>query len=289
MIFRVIVFAMLSIVVAVSGHAQDVEVKTIHVAGTVHMLEGMGGNIGVTVGDDGVVIVDDQMAPVLDQIKAAIAGLSKGALRFIINTHYHGDHVGNNEAFGGDATIISHTNVRQRLMTPQQLWGKTREPLNPAAWPILTFEHSISLYFNGEEIQVIHVPSGHTDGDAMVYFTESNVLHTGDHLFSGMFPYVDLEHGGDLEGYVKNIDYALERFPADAKVIPGHGPLSTMDDLRVSRDMIVATVQIVRAGMDAGKTLEEIQSEGLPDFKAFDWEFITMDLWVETIWKSYSN
>jgi glyoxylase-like metal-dependent hydrolase (beta-lactamase superfamily II) len=286
---RARVLAVLAVFLAGFVSAQEVEVKTTHVAGNVYMLEGGGGNIGVLVGDDGVILVDDQMEPVLDKIKAAIAELSKGELRFIINTHYHGDHVGNNAALSKGATIISHTNVRERLRTPQEIWGETREPLDPAAWPILTFDHSVSLHFNGEEIKVIHVPRGHTDGDAMVYFTGSNVLHAGDQLFSGLFPYVDLEHGGTLEGYIENIDYALETFPADARVIPGHGPLSTMADLVTSRDMIIATTRIVREKMEAGKTLDEIKADGLPDFASFDWNFITTDRWIETIWNSYSN
>lgn len=269
--------------------AQDVEIKTTRVAGNVYMLEGMGGNIGVSVGADGVVLVDDQMTPVLDKIQAAIADLSKGELRFIVNTHYHGDHVGNNAALSPEATIISHTNVRERLRTPQEISGETREPLDPAAWPILTFDHSVSLHFNGEGIEVLHVPSGHTDGDAVVYFTESKVLHAGDMLFSGLFPYVDLEHGGTLDGFVSNLELILEEFPPDTKVIAGHGPLSTMDDVRASRDMIVATARIVRDKMNAGMTLDEIKSEGLPEHASFDWNFITTDRWIETIWNSYSH
>jgi glyoxylase-like metal-dependent hydrolase (beta-lactamase superfamily II) len=271
--------------VCVPAFAQDRDVTTTHVAGNVYMIEGMGGNIGLTAGEDGVVLVDDQMAPVLEKIEAAIAGLDKGPLRFIINTHFHGDHVGNNEALGDAATIIAHENVRARLVTPQQHRGETIEPLEKSGWPVITFDRSVTVHFNGEELHVLHVPAAHTDGDALVYFTGSNVVHAGDVLFSGHFPFVDLDHGGSVDGLVAALDRILEEFPANARVIPGHGPLSTMDDVRTSRDMIVETADIVRGRMAAGKSLEEIQAEGLPEsYDPFDWDFISTDTWIETVW-----
>ncbi|HER20406.1 MAG TPA: MBL fold metallo-hydrolase [Chromatiales bacterium] len=283
----------LAVVIAVgftTTSAQDRDVTITPVAGSVYMLEGMGGNIGVCIGDDGVILVDDQMAPVLDKIREAIAGLSAGDLRFIINTHYHGDHVGNNETLGDEATIIAHSNTRRRLITAQDIKGETRAPLDPSGWPVITFDDAVTIHFNGEDIQVSHVSAGHTDGDAVVYFTASNVLHLGDQLFTGHFPYVDLDHGGTVAGYAANLSGVLDEFPADARVIPGHGPLSTVDDVRTQRDMVVETVKIVRGRMAAGKSLEETQAEGLPSqYDAFDWDFISTDRWIETIWKSYSN
>jgi len=268
------------------ARAGDPTLTVTHVAGTVHMISGHGGNVGVTAGPDGVILIDDDMEPVLGEIRAAIAALGAGDLRFIVNTHYHGDHVGNNVAFADEATIIAHENVRARLMNP----GADDLVVGESGWPILTFDRTVTLHFNGEDIQVVHVPRGHTDGDAIVYFSASNVLHAGDQLFSGYFPFVDIEGGGTVDGFLANLNTILENFPADAKVIAGHGPLSTMADVRASRDMIVDTVKIVRAGMDAGKSLEELKAAGLPEkFDSFDWNFIPTERWIETIWNNYSK
>jgi glyoxylase-like metal-dependent hydrolase (beta-lactamase superfamily II) len=292
-VLRFLAVLVLALTVAVGftvASAEDTEITVTPVAGSVYMLEGMGGNIGVCIGDDGVMLVDDQMAPVLEKIREAIAGLSHGDLHFIVNTHYHGDHVGNNETLGNEATIIAHSNTRRRLVTAQDIKGETRPPLDPSGWPVITFDDAVTIHFNGEEIQVNHVRAGHTDGDAIVYFTASNVLHVGDQLFTGHFPYVDLEHGGTVAGYAANLDLVLGEFPADARVIPGHGPLSTMDDVRAQRDMVVETVKIVRERMAAGQDLDEIQAGGLPArYDSFDWDFINTERWIETIWKSYSN
>lgn len=285
-LLKPIVFAAALAALPAAVSAEDV--TTTHVAGTVYMIDGVGGNVGASAGPDGVILVDDDMEPVRESLRAAVAKLEGGELRFIINTHFHGDHVGNNEAFGDIATIIAHDNVRRRLTTPQERGGEVVEPLDPAGWPVVTFDRSVSVHFNGEEIRVVHVAAAHTDGDAVVYFSESNVLHAGDVLFSGRFPFVDLDHGGSVDGLVAALGWILEEFPEDARVIPGHGPLSTMDDVRASRDMIVATGDIVRGRMVAGKTLEEIQAEGLPAaYDSFDWRFISTDTWIETLWNAY--
>lgn len=268
----------------------DVEVKSTHVAGNIYMLTGAGGNIGVSVGSDGILIVDDQYAPLADKIRAALKELDPGDLKFILNTHYHGDHVGGNPEFGKEATIIAHTNVRKRVMTPYEVKGYTVEALEETGWPVITFDQSLSIHFNGEEIKVMHYPHGHTDGDVMVYFSGANVLHMGDHLFSGMFPYVDLGAGGTVHGYLNNLKIVIANIGPDTKIIPGHGPLSTIDDVKEMYEMIETTVDHVRGQMKAGKSLDEIKKTGLDEkWASYDWSFIGTDDWIETIYESYSN
>jgi glyoxylase-like metal-dependent hydrolase (beta-lactamase superfamily II) len=262
-----------------------VEIKATKVSGNVYMLQGSGGNIGVSVGADGILIVDDQFAPLADKIKAALKTLDAGKLKFILNTHYHGDHTGGNAVFGPEAPIIAQTNVRKRLQQPSQ----AQQPAPKEALPVITFDQSVSVHFNGEEIRVLHFPHGHTDGDAIIFFTTSNVVHMGDDFFNGMFPFVDIDSGGDVAGYVKNVGDVLTKLPDGAKIIPGHGPLATADDLKKYHEMLVATTGIVQQKIKAGKTLDQIKSEGLPDeWKSWGTGFIKTDRWIETIYRSYT-
>ncbi len=292
---RLLIFAVL--IVCLCGmrtHAQDwskVEIKVTKVAGNVHMLEGSGGNIGVSVGPDGILIVDDQFAPLADKIKAALKTLGEGKLKFVLNTHWHGDHVGGNMVFGPEAPIIAHDNVRKRLATEQKSeFFKHTTPASPKeALPVITFGHSLSVHFNGEEIRIIHFPQGHTDGDSVIFFTASNVVHMGDHFFAGRFPFVDLESGGSVEGYAKNVGEVIAKLPAGAKIIPGHGPLSGADDLKLFHRMLLESTDIVRKNMAAGKTLAQIKTEGLPEeWKSWGTGFIKTDVWIETIHRSLS-
>jgi glyoxylase-like metal-dependent hydrolase (beta-lactamase superfamily II) len=277
---------------SVKAQQQDfskVQIKATKVAGNVYMLEGAGGNIGVSVGPDGILIVDDQFAPLADKIRAALKELGQGKLRFILNTHWHGDHTGGTIAFGPEAPIIAHDNVRKRLATEQRSEVfKSTTPASPKeALPVITFDQSLAVHFNGEEIRAIHYPKGHTDGDSVIFFTNSNVVHLGDDFFAGRFPFVDLESGGSVEGLIKNIGEIIARIPADAKLIPGHGPLSTVDDLKSYHRMLQQTTEIVRQKMTAGKTLDQIKSEGLPaEWAPWGTGFIKTDRWVETIYNS---
>lgn len=267
-----------------------VEMKATKVAGNVYMLEGSGGNIGVSVGPDGILIVDDQFAPLADKIKAALKTLGDGKLKFVINTHWHGDHTGSNAIFGTDSTIIAQTNVRKRLGAPVTRDGKT-SPANPKeALPLITFDESLSVHFNGEEIKAIHYPHGHTDGDGVIFFTGSNVVHMGDHMMTGRFPFVDMNSGGSVEGIVRNIGNILAKLPPDVKIIPGHGPLATIDDVRRYQQVLIETVDIVRKQMQAGKNMEGIKAAGLPA-KYDEWGkgFISTPVWIETIYKSLSK
>ncbi len=286
----------LFLVFAVSIHGQQrdfsqVQMKATKVAGNVFMLEGAGGNIGVSVGADGILIVDDQFAPLADKIRAALKELGQGKLRFILNTHWHGDHTGGNVAFGPEATIIAHDNVRKRLATEQrsQVFNSTTPASPKEALPVITFDRSLSVHFNGEDIRAIHYPQGHTDGDSVIFFTTSNVVHLGDDFFAGRFPFVDLESGGSVEGLIKNIGDIITRIPDGAKLIPGHGPISTIDDLKNYHRMLQQTTEIVRQKMTAGKTLEQIKSEGLTaEWQSWGTGFIKTDRWVETIHRSLS-
>ena len=269
-----------------------VQMKATKVAGNVYMLEGAGGNIGVSVGPDGILIVDDQFAPLADKIRASLKELGQGKLRFILNTHWHGDHTGGNVAFGPEAPIIAHDNVRKRMATEQrsQVFNRTTPPSPKEALPVITFNETLTVHFNGEEIRAIHFPHGHTDGDSVVFFTSSNVVHLGDDFFAGRFPFVDLDSGGSVEGLTKNIGEIITKIPEGAKLIPGHGPISTVDDLKSYHRMLSETTEIVRNKIAGGKTLEQIKSDGLPEeWKPWGTGFIKTDLWIETIYKSLTK
>lgn len=261
-----------------------VEIKAMPVAGKVHMLQGAGGNIGVSVGSDGLLIVDDQFAPLADKIRAALKGLSQGDLAFVLNTHWHGDHTGGNESFGREATIIAHDNVRKRLAAGQVVRGNTIPPAPAQALPVITFGESLSIHFNGEEIRVIHFPNGHTDGDSVIFFTGSNVVHMGDDFFVQRFPFVDLESGGSVTGLIANLEKILGDLPDDVKIIPGHGPLATKADLRAYLGAIKETTEIVRQRIAAGKDQEAVVAEGLPDeWKEWGSGFINVETWLTIV------
>jgi glyoxylase-like metal-dependent hydrolase (beta-lactamase superfamily II) len=267
-----------------------VQIKATKVAGNVYMLEGAGGNIGVSAGADGILIIDDQFAPLADKISAALKEINPGQLRFVLNTHYHGDHTGSNVVFGKGSVIIAHDNVRARLAVEQTVLGN-KIPASPKeALPVITYAQSVSIHFNGEEIRVIHFPAGHTDGDSVMFFHNSNVVHMGDHFFFNAFPFVDLEHGGSVEGLTKNVGDIAARLPADTKIIPGHGPLATLDDLKRYHRMLTETTAIIRKEMAAGKTLEQLKAAGLPDeWKSWGTGFIKTDRWIETVFNSLSK
>src|SRR6266849_3027173 len=274
--------------------AQDfskVEIKISKVAGNVYMLRGAGGNIGVSIGPDGMLIVDTSFAPLAEKIKAALKTLGAEKLKFVVNTHYHADHTGGNPEFGRDATIIAQANVRQRVSAEQESkFFKWKFPALPKeGLPIITFTDSISLFFNGEEINIVHFPHSHTDGDSVVFFTSSHVVHMGDLFFTDRFPIVDLEAGGDVEGLAKTIGEIISKLPADVKIIPGHGALSDLDSLKAFHRMLVETTEIVRKKMKAHKTLAQIKAEGLPDeWKSWGAGYIKTEMWIELVYTSLS-
>lgn len=257
-----------------------IEIKVVPVAKNISMLEGSGGNIGVSVGSDGILIVDDQFAPLAEKVEAALHQLNPGKLKFVLNTHHHNDHTGGNANFGAkDATIIAQSNVRKRLASDA---NSKKEAL-----PVITFDQSASVHFNGEEIKLLHHGPGHTDGDSVIYFTGANVVHMGDLFFNGGFPFIDLKSGGSVEGYIKTVATVLGKIPADAKVIPGHGKLGTVEDLKTFHSMLVETTGLVKKDIAAGKSLADLKAAGLPEkFKDYGTGFIKTDLWIETIYNS---
>lgn len=291
-VFLIMVMVCATFAIDAQNDLSKVEIKATKVAGNVYILEGAGGNIGVSVGPDGILIVDDQFAPLADKIKIALKSLGDGKLKFILNTHWHGDHTGGNAIFGHDAPIIAQTNVRRRMSTEQKNeFFKNTTPASPKeALPVITFDDSLSVHFNGEEIKVIHFPAGHTDGDSVIFFTGSNVIHLGDDFFSGSFPFVDLDSGGSVQGLIKNVTELIPKIPAGAKLIPGHGPLSGVDELKAYHHMLVTTTDIVRQKMAAKKTLDEIKKEGLPDeWKSWGGGFIKTEMWLEIVYRSLAK
>jgi cyclase len=238
-----------------------VEIKATRLGETVHMLQGAGGNIGVSAGADTVFIVDDQFAPLTPKIQAAVAKISPKPVQFVLNTHWHSDHTGGNENLGKTgAIIVAHDNVRSRMNSDQFIeFMKMKEAASPkVALPIVTFAASITFHLNGEEIRVMHVPHAHTDGDAIVHFTGSDVIHMGDVFFNGMYPFIDTSSGGSLEGTVAACDRALALVTDKTQVIPGHGPLGRRADLVAYRDMLNTVMTRMKAAIAEGKSDEDI-------------------------------
>jgi cyclase len=263
-----------------------VQVKTAPVAGNVQMLTGEGGNVAVSVGPDGVLIVDDQFAPLAQKIKAAVSKLGKKKLQYVLNTHWHFDHTGGNPTFGKEGRIVAHDNVRTRLASEQKLFGGSIPALPKEGLPVITFDNSLSLFFNGEEIRLTHYPAGHTDGDTVVYFSGSNVVHTGDQFVVDVFPFFDMENGGTVEGYMSNLEKLIQTLPPGAKVIPGHGPLAGKEDMERALAMLKETTALVRTKRDAGKTLEQVKAEGVPEkYKSWGKFFIKEEMFLELLYK----
>jgi cyclase len=262
-----------------------VEIKVTPVAGKVYMLEGAGGNMAASVGEDGILLVDDQFEPLAPKIRAALQGIAGGGkLKFVINTHWHGDHTGGNKVFGLEAPVVAQTNVRVRMSAEQTVMGNKVPPSPRQALPVLTYDQAVSVHWNGEEIKLVHFPHGHTDGDTIVFFTGSNVVHMGDDFFAGHYPFVDLATGGSVQGLIDNVAKVLAEMPANAKVIPGHGPLSGRADLERFHAMLVTTTDIVRRRLQAGESLEKMQAEGFPpELAPWGQGFIDAKTWILTI------
>jgi cyclase len=274
--------------VAARAFAQDdfskVEIKVTKVAGTVYMLEGSGGNIGVSVGDDGVVLVDDQFAPLAGKIKTALKGVTDKPLKFVLNTHFHGDHTGGNAAFAHDATIIAHENVRKRLQDGGTVLGGAVKPADKDALPVVTFNQRATVHLNGEDIRAVHFEAGHTDGDSVIFFTQSNVVHMGDDFVTYGFPFVDAANGGSVGGMIAGVEKVLAMVDDNVKIIPGHGPLSSKADMRKFVDMLKETRDVVASGLKAGKTADQLkQDHALAKFESLGKGFIKTDAWIDLL------
>jgi glyoxylase-like metal-dependent hydrolase (beta-lactamase superfamily II) len=240
---------------------QPVEYVATTLSPTVTMIQGRGGNIAVSAGEDGVFIIDDQMQPLADQLLAAIRKVNDQPIRFVINTHYHGDHVGGNETIAnGGAVIVAHENIRLRMSADQfsHFWGKTTPAWPADALPIVTFNDKITLHLNGEPVTVTHVPRGHTDGDSIVYFPASNVLHMGDIFFNGLYPFIDLDGGGTVQGMIAAVELGIEMADESTQVIPGHGPMADLQTLKGYHAFLSKARDNVQALIAQGMNLDQV-------------------------------
>jgi len=280
----------------VSAHSHDkdfanIELKVTQLSEQLYMLQGVGGfaggNLAVSTGEDGLLMVDAQLRPMSSKIRQKLQELGDGKLKYILNTHWHGDHTGGNASFSKETTIIAHENVKKRMSSEQNnYFGKS--PASPQqAWPTIMFSQSMNLHFNNEEIKFIHYANGHTDGDGVVYFVNSKIVHMGDLLFNGKFPFVDLNSGGNVFSYIKNIESILTWLPEDVKIIPGHGELTDAKGLQSYLNMLKETSDFVKSQEQAGKSLEEIIAVGLAEkYKSYAAGFIDEKSWITFIYKS---
>ena len=239
----------------------SVEIKTTRIDDGLYMMIGSGGNLAVSVGDDGAFLVDDQFAPLTEKIQAAISKITDKSVRFVINTHWHYDHVGGNEHFGkAGSLIVAHENVRKRMSVEQFLEAfDNRVPASPeGALPVITFTDSVTFHWNDEEIHIFHVENAHTDGDSVVHFKNSNALHTGDLYFNGFYPFIDVSSNGSIEGVIKAADRVLKMIDNGTKIVPGHGPMSNKKELKAYRDILVGVRDAISSLVAAGKTKEEV-------------------------------
>ena len=293
----VLAAALLALATFSAAAQQDfskVEVKADKIADGLWMLTGAGGNIGVSAGPDGVFLVDDQYAPLTDKIKAAIATVSDKPVRFVVNTHWHGDHVGGNENLGkAGAVLVAHENVRKRMSKEQfiKLFNRTVPASAAAALPLVTFAESLSFHLNGEDIDAIHVPPAHTDGDVVVFFHKANVIHVGDLVFNGMYPVVDLSSGGSVDGMIGAADRILAAGDAATKIIPGHGPLATKADVKAFQDMLAASRDAIQPLVKAGKTLDQVKAAKPTAALDEKWGkgFIKPEVWTTVVYFSYGG
>lgn len=275
--------------------AQDmskVEIKTQQLAPGVAVLFGAGGNIGVSYGEDGTILIDDQFAPLTEKIQASVAALGAQPVKFLINTHWHFDHSGGNENLGkAGAIIMAHDNVRIRMAAGGAPAGNVIPPAPKAALPIITYAEGLKLHLNGEEVRVIAMPPGHTDGDSIIHWTKSNVIHMGDMFFNKIsFPFIDRSSGGDVRGMIGAAEKVLALADDQTRIIPGHGEVANKADLMAYRDMLVAIVGKVEAGIKAGKTLDQIKAMRPAEGYGVQADgFISADSFVETVYANLKS
>ena len=294
MYYRKYFLALLLAAFTTGSIAQDDAKFEVHeLAQGLYMIQGVGGftggNIGLSVGEDGVILIDDSMPPFLDKLQAAIASITKQPIDFLINTHVHGDHTGNNEAFGtSGAHIVAHKNLRKRLREDGMAGPDGNKPTPKNALPVITFDRAISFYLNQYTAKVFHVENAHTDGDAVIYFKEANVIHTGDAFFNGLFPFIDSANGGSVSGFIAAQKKILSKANAETKIIPGHGSLATAADLKASIAMLEDSLKMVSKLKKAGKSEDQVVAAN-PLKKYHDkwnWGFITTEKMTRTLYQA---
>jgi len=271
-----------------SSELKSERFKSSDVTEHIVMLQGEGGNLAVLTGEQGLLMVDSDYDRNANELEKIIQQFKGHALEFVINTHWHGDHSGGNAVVGKQASIIAHDNVRKRLSVPQEikLFNMVSEPYPEHALPSLTYNDRMTLHRNGEEIQLVHFPKGHTDGDTVVFFRNANVVHMGDLYFSNFFPFVDIGTGGNVVNYTNNVGKVLELIDDNTKIIPGHGPLSSKTDLKTFHKMLQGTTEEVRKMKQEGLTLAQAQKQGLSEqWKSFE-GFIKTPVWIGFVWQS---
>ena len=265
---------------------------TTELGGGVSMLTGAGGNIGVFSGDDGHVVIDDQFDHMVPNILNAVKEIADKPIKYVVNTHYHGDHTGGNVAMHAHgADILAHDNVRKRLSTPTEnkQWGRTTEPVAEEAWPVLTYSSATTLYMNGGTVKIIHAANGHTDGDSLVHFMPANVLHMGDNFFFEMLPYIDVDGGGSIDGMIAAHDLALSMVDDETKIIPGHGRLASKAGLQETRDMLADMRALIQSGINQGESLDTIITRNPLEKYAKYGKWITPKIMTEITFRSLTG
>ncbi len=294
LVVGIISFLLLGAPVRAQQDFSEIEIETIPVVHGIYMLTGVGGNIGLSVGEDGPLLVDDQYAPLSEKIATAVAELSDMPISFVVNTHWHWDHSGGNENMRArGAVIVAHENTRRRMSTTQfvEALDRRQSPSPAGALPVVTIEEGVSIHWNGDEIRVFHVAAGHTDGDVVVQFVGANVIHAGDNYFNGRYPLVDFSSGGTLEGMIATVDAILEIADETTKIIPGHGQLSNRVELQVYRDML-ATVseritRMIDEGMDRDAVISAKPTSDLDE--VWGQGFLGPSMWVGIIYDTLST
>ncbi|MBT8351313.1 MAG: MBL fold metallo-hydrolase [Deltaproteobacteria bacterium] len=269
--------------------SDDVEIKAVKVTDQIYMIAGQGGNIGLFIGEDGTFLIDDQFAPLTEKILEAIKAVGGQHPRFLINTHYHGDHTGGNEKIGQAGTlIVSHDNVRERLISGAYIGAFKMKlpPVSKAGLPVVTFSKDIKFHINGDMVMVKHVPHAHTDGDSFIYFQDANVIHAGDLFFNGFYPFIDVNHGGSLKGMIKGLDKVLRIADDQTKIISGHGPLGDRQQLASYRQMLGVAYERLKTLKAEGKTAEEAAAEKPLDDLEATWGngLFKGDQWIQLVY-----
>ncbi|MEM8683654.1 MAG: MBL fold metallo-hydrolase [Pseudomonadota bacterium] len=280
--------ALMLLAAPLGAHAQfATDLKSSEVVPGIHMIEGAdgfgGGNVALLTGDERIVLIDDFIEPLSGKLIEIASGIAGSPVDFVINTHVHGDHTGGNAVLAGEgATIVAHDNIRTRMLAA--------EDVNAASLPVITFSDTMTFHLNGTSVYVFHVETAHTDGDAIIQFPDVNVIHTGDVWFNGLFPFIDLDSGGTVDGYIAAQKRIIAMAGKDTKIIPGHGPLGDREGLQRTVDMIIAAQAKVKALVDSGLSADEIVAENaLAEFEPWSWNFITTERMTRTLFRDLTE